>query len=84
MMRGVRVTAAMLLALGALVLGGGSSAPAQSSEESNPLAGLKLFVDRDSPSWQQWQAYERSGQTEKANLIWRIAREPRALLSQAI
>jgi endoglucanase len=70
--------ASMLLALGALVLGGGSSAPAQSSE-SNPLAGLKLFVDRDSPSWQQWQAYERSGQTGKANLIWRIAREPRAL-----
>ena len=36
-------------------------------------------MDRDSPSWEQWRAYERSGQTAKANLVWKIAREPRAL-----
>jgi endoglucanase len=76
-MGGVRASV-LLLALGAALLGGRASAPAQSSE-SNPLAGVKLFVDRDSPSWQQWESYERSGQTAKANLIWRIAREPRAL-----
>ncbi|HEX6583375.1 MAG TPA: glycoside hydrolase family 6 protein [Thermoleophilaceae bacterium] len=68
----------MLLAFGAPLLGGGARAPAQSSD-SNPLAGLRLFVDRDSPSWDQWRAYARSGQSRKAALIWKIAREPRAL-----
>jgi endoglucanase len=69
----------MLLTLGAALFGGGpSGAPAQSSE-SNPLAGVRLFVDRDSPSWEQWQAYQRSGQLHKADLIWKIAREPKAL-----
>jgi endoglucanase len=46
---------------------------------SNPLAGVRLFVDRDSSAWQQWESYNRSGQRGKANLIWRIAREPMAL-----
>jgi endoglucanase len=68
----------MLLALVAVAIGTGTTAPAQSSE-SNPLEGRKLYVDRDSPSWQQWQAYERAGETAKANLIWKIAREPRAM-----
>ena len=77
-MRGVRASLVLLLALGAVLVGGSASAPGQSSE-SNPLAGLKLFVDKDSPSWEQWQAYERSGQRDKADLIWKIAREPRAL-----
>jgi endoglucanase len=45
----------------------------------NPLEGLRFFVDQESPAWQQWQAYRRTGQTGKANLIWKIAREPRAL-----
>jgi endoglucanase len=78
-MRGVRVTFATLLALRAAVSGAGApGAPAQSSE-SNPLAGVRLYVDPDSPSWEQWQAYERSGQRDKADLIWKIAREPRAM-----
>ena len=77
-MRGVRGPLFVLLALGAVLLGGGTTAPAQSSG-SNPLAGLKLFVDRDSESWNQWQAYRRSGQTRKADLVWKIAREPKAL-----
>ena len=68
----------MLLVSGAALLGGGASAPAQSSD-SNPLAGVRLFVDRDSPSWDQWRAYVRSGQSRKAALVWKIAREPRAL-----
>jgi endoglucanase len=68
-----------MFAVGAvLVAGGGVSAPAQ-SPDSNPLAGVRLYVDPGSPSWEQWQAYERSGQTAKANLIWKIAREPRAM-----
>ncbi len=68
----------MLLVSGAALLGGGASAPAQSSD-SNPLAGVRLFVDRDSPSWDQWRAYVRSGQSRNAALVWKIAREPRAL-----
>jgi endoglucanase len=45
----------------------------------NPLEGLKFFVDQESPSWLQWQRFDRTGQTAKANLIWRIAREPKNL-----
>jgi endoglucanase len=61
-----------------LLGGGGPSAPAQ-SPEPNPLAGVRFYVDPDSPSWQQWQAYVRSGETHKADLVWKIAREPRAM-----
>jgi endoglucanase len=69
----------MLLALAAAFLGvHGASAPAQSSE-SNPLAGIRLYVDTDSPSWHQWRAYLRAGREHKAALIWRIAREPKGL-----
>jgi endoglucanase len=45
----------------------------------NPLEGVKFFVDRGSPSWRQWLAYRRAGRTEKADLIWTIAREPKGL-----
>ena len=76
-MRGVRVPLFMLLALVAAVLGGGP-ASARSSD-SNPLAGVRWFVDRDSESWNQWEAYTRAGETTKANLIWKIAREPKSL-----
>src|ERR671922_2342271 len=36
----------------------------------NPLEGVRFFVDRESPSWRQWHAYERAGRTDKADLIW--------------
>jgi endoglucanase len=45
----------------------------------NPLEGLEFYVDRDSPSWHQWQAYRRAGDARKADLIWKIAREPKNL-----
>ena len=45
----------------------------------NPLEGVRLYVDQESPAWLQWAAYRRTGQATKANLIWKIAREPRAL-----
>jgi hypothetical protein len=66
-----------------LTRGGGhggqaSGRPAQSSDP-NPLAGVRFYVDADTPAWEQWRAYERSGQQDKADLIWKIAREPRAL-----
>ena len=68
----------LVLALIAILLAAATATSAQ-APQANPLAGVKMFVDRDSPSWRQWQAYVRSGQTETANLIWKIAREPRAL-----
>jgi endoglucanase len=48
-----------------------------SPQSPNPLEGLQFFVDRDSPSWHQWQHFERTGQNGKAALIWKIAREPK-------
>ena len=57
---------------------GAPGAPAQ-SPDSNPLAGVRFYVDPDTPAWEQWRAYERSGQQDKADLIWKIAREPRAI-----
>ena len=45
----------------------------------NPLVGLPLFVDHDSPAWEAWRKYERRGQRGKAALAWKIAREPRSL-----
>jgi endoglucanase len=68
----------LLLVLGAILLAVAIVTPAEASQ-ANPLAGLKLFVDRDSPSWRQWESYQRSGQIQKANLVWKIAREPRAV-----
>ena len=76
-MRGVRVLLSLaFLVLVAAAAGGGASAPAQ-SPDGNPLAGLRFYVDPDSPSMQQWRAYRRSGQRAKAALVWRIAREPK-------
>jgi endoglucanase len=74
-MRGVRA-ALLILVTGAFALGGAGSASAQSG---NPLEGVQLYVDHDSPSWHQWQFFERQGQTRKANLIEKIAREPKAI-----
>jgi endoglucanase len=45
----------------------------------NPLEGVKFFVDRESPSWRQWLAYTRAGRSDKADLTWKIAREPKGL-----
>jgi endoglucanase len=72
-MLGLRTPLVLLLLLAAAVPAGAAA------QEPNPLEGVKLYVDQDSPSWQQWQAYQRAGDTRKADLIWKIAREPRAL-----
>ena len=53
--------------------------PPASGQAGNPLAGVRLFVDHDSPSWHQWRAYRRTGQRHKAALVWKIAREPKAV-----
>jgi endoglucanase len=76
MCRGPLSVAAVVL-LSALPLASAAAAPAPA--QANPLEGSRLFVDRTSPSWNQWEAYRRSGQRRKARLIWKIAREPKAL-----
>jgi endoglucanase len=68
----------MLLLTAAIGIGTASMAPAQ-EPDPNPLAGLRFYVDHDSPSWNQWRAYERVGRHSRANLVWRIAREPKAV-----
>src|SRR5690349_11102445 len=78
-MRGVRVLLLMLFSACALALASGVSAPAQTGGDQNPLAGIRLYNDHDSPAWEQWRAYERSGRQSLADLVWRIAREPRAV-----
>lgn len=65
----------------AVALGGaGLSAPAdaRAATAGNPLAGIELFVDRDAPAWLEWQRLQRAGETRKASLVWKIAREPGA------
>ena len=70
-----RLVLALALALAAVAAG----ARGAEAQQRNPLEGIEFFVDRESPAWQQWRAYRRRGQTRQANLVWRIAREPRNL-----
>ena len=79
-MNALRLAAAlaMLLLAGGLVPATGGSAPARSAD-TNPLAGLNFYVDQESPSMESWRYLQHSGQRAKADLIWKIAREPKAV-----
>jgi endoglucanase len=70
----LRTHLALLLLIGLV-----PASTAHAQDGPNPLEGVKLFVDQDSPSWNQWRAYQRAGDTGKADLIWKIAREPKAV-----
>ena len=48
-------------------------------QEPNPLAGLTFYNDPESPSMQEWRHLERMGDHAKADLIWKIAGQPKAL-----
>ncbi|MDQ5832851.1 MAG: glycoside hydrolase family 6 protein [Actinomycetota bacterium] len=76
MPRSLHIRPFLALALLLLATAPGAAVAAQSP---NPLEGLRFYVDQDSPAWLQWQAYQRAGQDANADLIWKIAREPRAL-----
>jgi endoglucanase len=65
--------------LAAVCLVAASPTTTEAEAQGNPLAGVRLYVDHHSPSWHQWRVYRRSGKRRKARLIWKIAREPRAL-----
>jgi hypothetical protein len=43
----------------------------------NPLLGQRFFVDRLESAYVDWAKWKRSGQTSKADTIWKLAREPR-------
>ncbi len=70
------VLAALVAVLSfAVASGGGTSAQAPVSD--NPLEGVRWYVDKESPAYQSWRHLMRTGQTRKADLVWKIAREPR-------
>jgi endoglucanase len=73
-MFGVRVALALAMLFSAAVVAA-PSAGAQTSD--NPLEGMTWYVDHESPSWQSWEFFNRTGQKRKADLIWKIAREPK-------
>ena len=43
----------------------------------NPLLGQRFFLDRMEPAYMQWVRWKRAGETTRANIIWKLAREPR-------
>jgi endoglucanase len=69
----------VVLAVTAVAAVPGRGPAAQAQDSGNPLEGVEFFVDRESPSWLQWEQLRRSGQTREAELIWKIAREPKNL-----
>ncbi len=69
-MRYMRITVVLVLLLAATSPGLARAA----APDPNPLEGVTFYNDRESPAWLQWEAYRRTGQTTKADLIWRIAR----------
>ena len=82
-MKPIRISIALLVVAAVLAAPAGAQAPFDprgvDPASPNPLVGLPLFVDHDSPGWEAWRKYERRGQRGKAALAWRIAREPRSL-----
>ena len=67
-----------VLLLGALLLCP-SVAHAQYVDGPNPLAGVKMYSDPQSPAMKSWRYLQRKGRTQQADLIWKIAREPRSV-----
>ena len=43
----------------------------------NPLVGLNWFVDRMEPAYVQWARWKRGGKRGRAQLIWKLAKQPR-------
>jgi endoglucanase len=67
-----------VLLLGAFLLWP-SVAHAQFVDGPNPLAGVKLYSDRDAPSWHSYRWLMRRGKEGKASLVYKIASQPRAI-----
>jgi endoglucanase len=72
----------ILLALAAFVFPAAASAAdpgGASPSDPNPLAGETFYNDPNSPSMASWRYLEHKGQHGKADLIWKIASQPKAL-----
>jgi endoglucanase len=79
-MLALRTQLILLLAIAALLPATAAADPrGVSPQEPNPLAGLTFYNDPESPSMQQWRSLQRVGKSHEADLIWKIAREPKAL-----
>ena len=73
----------MLLLVCVLMLVSAPIAHAQDLDGPNPLEGLTLYSDPEAPAMGSWRHLQRQGRTGQADLIWKIAREPRAVWSGA-
>jgi endoglucanase len=72
-----RLAAAVLVLVLALAGATGGGTSARAPGDVNPLEGVRWYVDKESPAWQSWRHLTRQGKSRQANLVWRIAREPR-------
>jgi endoglucanase len=68
----------LVLLLGAL-LACPTAAQGQDLDGPNPLEGIQLYSDPQAPAMKSWRFLQRKGRPRQADLIWRIAREPRAV-----
>jgi endoglucanase len=69
----------MLLLVCVLMLVSAPTAHAQTVDGPNPLEGVTLYNDPEAPAMSSWRHLQRQGRTRQADLIWKIAREPRAV-----
>jgi endoglucanase len=69
----------MLLLVCVLMLVSAPTAHAQDLDGPNPLEGITLYNDPAAPAMSSWRHLQRRGRTRQADLIWKIAREPRAV-----
>ena len=69
----------MLLLVCVLMLVWAPTAYAQDLDGPNPLEGITLYNDPEAPAMSSWRHLQRQGRTRQADLIWKIAREPRAV-----
>ena len=68
----------LLALLGAMLLCP-SLVQAQGVDGPNPLEGITMYSDPEAPALKSWRHLQREGKTRQADLIWKIAREPRAV-----
>jgi endoglucanase len=47
------------------------------SDAPNPLRGVRWYVDPVEPAYRSYRSFVRRGQSQRAALMWQVAREPR-------
>jgi endoglucanase len=72
----------ILLALAAILVPATASAAdprGVDPSDPNPLAGETFYNQPDAPAMNEWRHLERTGKHGKADLIWKIASQPKAM-----